>query len=62
MKSIGAMLKQLYGLTGTGDLTPWENTFVIDNYERTHSGACTTFLTEKVVAIIERLYAKHFGD
>ena len=60
MKSIGAMLEQLDGLLGTNDLTEWEQDFV-ESVLAWH-GVNSTGLSEKQIAIVERIYKKHFGD
>lgn len=62
MKSVGAMVKQLEGLIGTSDLNDWETGFVSSIVGRTQRGVDTVRLSPKVIEIIERIYAKHFGD
>lgn len=62
MKSIGQMIDQLDGMLGTKDLTTWEDQFLTDMSERTNCGVNTGALSEKQVAVVERIYRKHFGD
>ena len=62
MKSIGQMIDQLDGMLGTKDLTKWEDQFLTDITDRTNCGINTTVLSEKQVAVIDRIYRKHFGD
>jgi len=62
MKSIGQMIDQLDGMLGTKDLTQWEDQFLTHITEQTNCGINTGSLSEKQVAIIERIYRKHFGD
>lgn len=57
--SIGSMLKQIHGLLGTNDLTPWESTFVADVWNR--SQGQTTQLSDKQVEKIEAIFNKHFS-
>ena len=61
MKSIGAMIKQIAGLHGTSDVTRWENGFIAAIVEFTDRGQDTTRLTEKQLAVIDRLYEQHFA-
>lgn len=62
MKSIGQMIDQLDALLGTKDLTAWEDQFLTHITEQTNTGINTASLTEKQIAVIERLYRKHFAD
>lgn len=59
--SIGAKIKQLYGLCGTADLNPWENSFVSDLYTQTQWATKTEWVTEKQIEVIDRLYERHFA-
>ena len=59
--SIGTQIKQLSGLIGTGDLTPWEQEFMQSLVERSRTGEDTTRLSEKQVGVVERIYSKHFS-
>lgn len=61
MKSIDAMIEQLDGMLGTDDLTEWEQQFVADICARSWRNS-TMHLSDKQVAVIERIYRKHFGD
>lgn len=60
MKSIGAMVQQICGLSDD-DLTNWESGFVDSIEEKTNGGKDTTKLSEKQVECIERIYNKHFA-
>ncbi|MBI2313559.1 MAG: hypothetical protein HYU77_13750 [Betaproteobacteria bacterium] len=62
MKSLGAMIAQLQGCAGTGDLTPWEEQFVRDLGAWTQGGRDTRNVTAKQATVLERLYRQHFGD
>ena len=62
MKSLGAMIAQLQGCVGAGDLTPWEEQFVRDLGAWTHDGRDTRSVSPKQAAVLEKLYGKHFGD
>ncbi len=62
MKSVGAMIKQLTGLQGTRDLTPWEERFIADLVSRTAGGRDTANLSANQVDKVEQIYARHFGD
>jgi hypothetical protein len=59
--SIGTMIKKLSGLQGTKDITEWEDEFIESIVEQSEEGKKTSHLSEKQVAVIERIHAKHFG-
>jgi hypothetical protein len=61
MVSIGTKIKQLYGLCGTRDLNAFENSFVSDLYTQTQWATKTEWVTEKQIAVIDRLYERHFA-
>lgn len=61
MVSLGVMIKQLGGLTGTDDLNDWENEFVGGVVERTHDGKITGTLSNRQVETIERIWKRHFA-
>ncbi len=61
MKSIGAKIKQIAALHDTSDVSEWENGFIASIVEITDHGQDTTRLTEKQLAVIDRLYRKHFA-
>ena len=61
MKSVRAMIDQLDGMLGTKDLSEWEQQFVSDICARGWRNS-TSHLSEKQIAVIERIYRKHFGD
>lgn len=60
MKSVGAMVKQICGLSNK-DLSEWEKGFVDSIEEKTNGGADTSKLSEKQLEVIQRLYNKHFA-
>lgn len=59
--SIGTRIKQIHGLVGTGDLSRWENSFVDDIWIKTQRGDKTEWVTEKQLAVIDRIYERHFA-
>lgn len=59
--SIGTMVKQVAGLLGTKDLTPWEAGFVSNVSDRTENGKDTTKLSEKQVEIVEKIWGRNFA-
>ena len=59
--SVGTMVKQLCGMLGTNDLTPWETGFVEAIRDGTNDGAKTSHLTSKQVEKIEQVWSKHFA-
>jgi len=59
--SIGTMIQQLEGLRDTKDVNDWENTFLHNICDRTVGGLDTRRLTEKQIARIEELWARHFA-
>lgn len=61
MKSIGQMIKQLGGLLGTKDINDWEHGFIKSVVGWTSDGERTAGLSAKQVAVIERIYRKHFA-
>jgi hypothetical protein len=61
MKSLGQMIKQLDGLRGTQDINEWESDFIKSVVGWTGNGERTTGLSSKQIAVIERLYRKHFA-
>ena len=56
------MIQQIDALAGTNSVSPWETEFIENVVERTGNGKATAMLTEKQVAVVERIYRKHFGD
>lgn len=59
MKSIAQQIERLESMVGTKDLSDWETDFVIN---LAHYKDDTSRLSEKQVTIVERIFAKHFGD
>lgn len=59
--SIGTMIKKLEGLIGTKDVSEWEDNFIDSILQQTDSGKKTSHLSEKQVAVIEKLHTKHFA-
>ena len=60
MKSIGQKIRQLAGLLGTKDITPWEEKFITSMLDVTNDGAMTTILTTKQVDTVESIFDKHY--
>lgn len=60
MKSIGQMIKQIDGLRGTQDVTPWQDEFIGSVVARSLCGERTAGLSEKQIEIIEKIYERHF--
>lgn len=61
MVSIGTKIEQLAGLLGTHDVTEWESRFIESVYAWAERGKRTSGLTEKQIAVIERIWEKHFA-
>lgn len=61
MKSLNQMIAQIEGLSGTKDVTEWESEFIDSVVKRTDSGKIAGSLSDKQIAIIERIYGKHFA-
>jgi hypothetical protein len=59
--SVGAMIKQLDGLRGTGDLSEWEEDFVKSVVGWSKGGTATQWITERQIEVVERIYGKHFA-
>jgi hypothetical protein len=61
MTSLNNMVKRISGLAGTNDVTGWEDEFIESVVARTDGGNDTSALTEKQVAVVERIFNKHFA-
>lgn len=61
MKSIGQMIAQLDGLSGTSEINCWEGEFIASVVEKTADGKDTTRLSDKQIDIVQRLYRRHFA-
>ncbi len=61
MKSLGQMIQQIAGLVGTKDVNDWESRFIKSVVAWSENGKTTKVLSEKQIAIIERIYRKHFA-
>lgn len=62
MISLATKLEQLDGLRDTNDLTDWETGFVTNILETyLLKGKKTSWMSEKQVATLERIYEKHFA-
>lgn len=59
--SIGTMIKQIAGLRGTKDCTQWESDFITSVIRFSREGYDTQNLSERQIAVIERIYRKHFA-
>lgn len=55
------MVKRISGLAGTNDVSDWEDDFILSIVEQTDEGDNTTSLTEKQIAVIERIFRKNFS-
>lgn len=60
--SINGMVRRLAGLVDTRDVSAWENAFIKSLLQQTDQGNNTTSITEKQLTVMERLFAKYFGD
>ena len=61
MPSVGNMLKQLEGLLGTKDITPWEEKFIKSAIEQSDQGRSTPKLSGKQVEKIDEIWERHFA-
>ena len=59
--SLGTKVKQIHGLRGTKDVSEWEDKFIESVYAWSAQGECTTGLTEKQIAVIDRIWEQHFA-
>jgi hypothetical protein len=59
--TIGAMIKRIAGLAGTKDVSDWEDEFITSIVHRSHNGDDTTKLSERQIAVVERIFNKHFS-
>jgi hypothetical protein len=62
VKSLGTMVQQVAALAGTKDVSQWENEFIASVVQRTDGGKETGRLSDKQIAVVQRIYVKHFGD
>ena len=61
--SLANMIERIGGLTGTSDLTDWENEFVESILNRYDSKTkVTNRVSSKQAEIIERIFNKHFAE
>ncbi len=58
--SVNAKVKCLSGLS-VKDLSEWEQEFVKSVVQRTRRGEDCSKISEKQMAIIDRIYSKHFA-
>ena len=61
MKSIGQMIAQLDGLSGTSEINCWEGEFIASVVDKTNGGKDTTPLSDKQIDVIQRLSRRHFA-
>jgi hypothetical protein len=61
-RSLGAKLERLHALCETHDLTDWEQGFVSDLWVYSAHGQRTSWMSERQVEILGRVYARHFSD
>lgn len=62
MKSIGIMLEQISGLSGTKDVSSWESSFIDSCFEKyDKAGRNSSVLSDKQVEIIDSIFKKHFA-
>ena len=59
--SLGTKVEQLNSLRGTKDVTAWEDRFIGDVYAWSDQGKTTRCLSEKQIAVIERIWGRHFA-
>jgi len=60
MVSTTVMIQRLEGCLGTGDLTDWQEGFVLNLAERMHAGEVAA-LSAKQIDTLEQLHDRHFG-
>jgi hypothetical protein len=61
MTSIRNMIKKLSGLSGTADVSDWENKFIESICEQSSDGDDTKSLTTKQIETIEKIHSKNFA-
>jgi hypothetical protein len=59
--STNAMLAKCAGLLGTKDITPWEQSFLENVWNRSQQGKRPDLLTPPQVETLENIHAKHFA-
>lgn len=62
MNSLGAMIKRINGLTGTSDVTRWENHFIESIVRQTGNGHDTQRLSDAQIEHVTRIHMRNFGD
>ena len=61
MTSINTKIKQIHGLLGTKDVNEWETDFISSVWGWSVQGTSTRSISEKQIAIVERIWKKHFA-
>ena len=61
MPSINAMVKRIEGLSGTNDVTEWEDDFIDSVVEKTDHGKDVSRLSDKQLETVQRIFNKHFA-
>ena len=61
MVSTNTKIKQLGGLLGTNDINDWEFDFITSICERTEGGKICGNLSDRQVAVLERIWNSHFA-
>lgn len=59
--TLNSMIRQCCGLVGTKDVSDWEDDFLKSISEKTQDGEDTRYVTEKQIAVIERIFSKNFA-
>jgi hypothetical protein len=59
--SLGTMIKQIAALAGTKDVSEWEDQFIESVVGFSGNGEDTRAITDKQIAVIERIHRKHFS-
>lgn len=61
MKSLQGMVSEIITVLWSCDVTEWENEFIKSIANQTEGAADVSQLSERQIAVIERIYKKHFA-
>lgn len=59
--SLQTKIQQIHGLADTKDASEWETNFIKSVWAWSYEGKFTTGISDKQIAVIERIWEKHFA-
>lgn len=61
MTSVNEMVRRIEGLINTRHVSDWENQFIQSVVRKSTGGKDTSRLSDKQLAVIERIHGQHFA-